>query len=65
MALASGEGHYVEEIRSAQLGIKLPGVKCIDAKGLEMEPDNVHLTAPAEVRLGEMFAHAFLQTRQR
>ncbi|XWS14754.1 hypothetical protein CRYUN_Cryun35bG0035200 [Craigia yunnanensis] len=34
VALASGEGEFVETVRKAQLEINLPKVKCVDAKGL-------------------------------
>lgn len=63
VALASGQGPYVELVRKAQLGIHLPNVRCVDAKGLKLLPDNLHLSTPAHVRLGEMLALAFLQTR--
>ncbi|KAA8537796.1 hypothetical protein F0562_027624 [Nyssa sinensis] len=62
VALASGQGPFVETVRQAQLGINLPNVMCVDAKGLPLEPDNLHLSTPAQVRLGEMLADAFLQT---
>lgn len=48
-------------MREAQLGMNLPNVKCVDAKGLPLEPDNLHLTTPSQVQLGEMLADAFLQ----
>ncbi|KAI7991221.1 putative carbohydrate esterase [Camellia lanceoleosa] len=62
VALASGLGPYIEKVREAQLGIDLTNVKCVDAKGLPLEPDRVHLTTQAEVQLGEMLADAFLHT---
>ncbi|KAK6256542.1 hypothetical protein QUC31_000001 [Theobroma cacao] len=61
VALASGEGPYIEEVREAQLGIGLPNVKCVDAKGLPLGPDGLHLTTLSQVRLGEMLANAFLR----
>ncbi|KAL6509369.1 hypothetical protein OROGR_022679 [Orobanche gracilis] len=65
VALASGsEGANVSDIdivRKAQLELKLPCVKCVDAKGLELEPDGIHLTTASQVQLGEMLADAFLQ----
>ncbi|XVF36341.1 hypothetical protein REPUB_Repub19eG0050100 [Reevesia pubescens] len=61
VALASGKGLYIEEVREAQLNIGLLNVKCVDAKGLPLEPDGLHLTTPAQVRLGEMLADAFLR----
>lgn len=63
MALASAQGPYIEKVREAQLGLDLPNVKCLDAKGLELGPDHVHLTTPAQVQLGEMLARSFLRTR--
>ncbi|CAK7347488.1 unnamed protein product [Dovyalis caffra] len=62
VALASGKGPYVKIVRNAQLGIKLPSVQCVDAKGLPLEPDKLHLTTPAQVQLGETLADAFLQS---
>lgn len=61
MALASGNGPYVDVVRKAQLGIDLPNVRCVDAKGLQLDPDGLHLSTGAQVRLGRMFADAFLQ----
>ncbi|XVE94964.1 hypothetical protein REPUB_Repub02eG0055300 [Reevesia pubescens] len=61
VTLASGEGPYIEEVREAQLKIGLPNLKSVDAKGLPLEPDGLHLTTPAQVRLGEMLADAFLR----
>ncbi|MBA0623638.1 hypothetical protein Godav_009089 [Gossypium davidsonii] len=63
--LASGEGPYIEEVREAQLNIGLPNVKCVDAKGLPLEPDYLHLTTQAQVRLGEMLADAYLRFKPR
>ncbi|KAJ9186783.1 hypothetical protein P3X46_002317 [Hevea brasiliensis] len=62
VGLASGEGLFTETVREAQLGINLPNVQCVDAKGLPLEPDRLHLTTPAQVQLGQMLAHAFLQS---
>ncbi|KAE8674726.1 putative carbohydrate esterase [Hibiscus syriacus] len=60
VALASGEGPYIEEVREGQLNISLQNVKCVDAKGLPLEPDRLHLTTQAQVRLGKMLADAYL-----
>ncbi|WCJ35490.1 hypothetical protein M5689_016745 [Euphorbia peplus] len=62
VGLASGEGPFVEEIRKAQLGIKVKNVQSVDAKGLPLGPDRLHLTTPAEVHLGQMLADAFLHS---
>lgn len=59
VALASGEGHFVEVVRGAQLGINLPNVICVDAKGLPLESDHLHLTTRAQVQLGKMLAYAY------
>ncbi|KAH6758910.1 carbohydrate esterase [Perilla frutescens var. frutescens] len=61
VALASGTGPYVDIIRKAQLGINLPNVRCVDAYGLQLDPDGLHLSTQAQVRLGQMLADAFLQ----
>ena len=61
MAIASGSGPYIETIREAQLGVELLNVRTVDAKGLTLEPDNLHLTTPSQVRLGEMLADAYSQ----
>lgn len=60
VALASGSGPYVETVRKAQLETRLPNVRCVDAKGLGLEPDDLHLTTPAQVQLGRMLAEEFL-----
>ncbi|KAL9231741.1 hypothetical protein vseg_006929 [Gypsophila vaccaria] len=61
VALASGEKKYIDKIREAQLSIKLPNVVCVDAKGLKLNPDNLHLTTEAQVQLGHMLADAYLE----
>ncbi|XP_009791528.1 probable carbohydrate esterase At4g34215 [Nicotiana sylvestris] len=60
VAIASGEGKYTEKIRQAQKRIDLPNVVCIDAMGLQLKEDNLHLTSEAQVKLGQMFADAYL-----
>ncbi|XP_057783015.1 probable carbohydrate esterase At4g34215 [Salvia miltiorrhiza] len=61
VALASGtQKKYVDEIRAIQLGIDLPNVVCVDAKGLQLKEDNLHLTTEAQVQLGHKLAQAFL-----
>ncbi|GLU04214.1 hypothetical protein SLE2022_213730 [Rubroshorea leprosula] len=62
VALASGKGPYIHMVREAQLGIDLPNVHHVDAKGLPLEPDGLHLSTPAQVTLGEKLADAFLQS---
>ncbi|KAK8601148.1 hypothetical protein V6N13_059121 [Hibiscus sabdariffa] len=59
VGLASGEGKYVETVRKAQTGIKMENVKVVDAKGLPLKPDHLHLTTISEVKLGLKLARAF------
>lgn len=61
VAITSGQGPYVETVRKAQLGLKLKKMRCVDAKGLQLLPDNLHLSTGAQVRLGRMLANAFLK----
>ena len=60
VAIASGDARYMEKVREAQLGINLPNVVCVDAKGLALKEDHLHLTTEAQVKLGHMLADAFL-----
>lgn len=59
VALASGEGHFVDIVRKAQLGMDVPNVVCADAKGLPLIGD-LHLTTEAQVKLGKMMAALYL-----
>ncbi|XP_049368690.1 probable carbohydrate esterase At4g34215 [Solanum verrucosum] len=61
VALASGEGPFMEEVREAQLGINLANVITVDALGLPVEQDALHLTTQAQVQLGYKLADAFLK----
>ncbi|XAR72933.1 Acetylxylan esterase [Bertholletia excelsa] len=60
VAIASGEDKYIEIVREAQKSIDLPNVVCVDARGLALKEDNLHLTTEAQVQLGGMFADAYL-----
>ncbi|XP_022725882.1 probable carbohydrate esterase At4g34215 [Durio zibethinus] len=60
VAIASGDGRYMEKVREAQMGINLPNVVCVDAKGLTLKEDHLHLTTEAQAKLGHMLADAFL-----
>lgn len=60
VAIASGEGNFTEIVRKAQKGLKLPNVICVDAKGLPLEGDHLHLTTQAQVQLGKMLAQSYL-----
>ncbi|MQL78943.1 hypothetical protein Taro_011365 [Colocasia esculenta] len=57
--LASGQGRFLETVREAQRGVRLPNVAWVDAKGLPLEADQLHLSTPGEVMLGEMLAAAY------
>ncbi|GFP92155.1 probable carbohydrate esterase at4g34215 [Phtheirospermum japonicum] len=59
VAIASGRG-YLEKVRHAQKEINLPNVVCVDAMGLPLQEDNLHLTTEAQVELGRMLADAYL-----
>lgn len=59
VAIASGSD-YMEKVREAQKAIDLPNVICVDAKGLQLKEDNLHLTTEAQVQLGHMLAEAYL-----
>ncbi|KAH0726124.1 hypothetical protein KY284_001989 [Solanum tuberosum] len=54
VALASGGKHYTETVREAQLNPDLANVVTVDAKGLQLQKDNLHLTASSQVLLGHM-----------
>ncbi|KAL0438901.1 UNVERIFIED_CONTAM: putative carbohydrate esterase [Sesamum latifolium] len=62
VALASGQGDpkWLESIRATQLGMN--DMITVDAMGLPLQPDGLHLTAKAQVRLGNMLADAFLNS---
>ncbi|OAY71419.1 putative carbohydrate esterase [Ananas comosus] len=61
VAIASGDKQYIEEVRKAQLGIDMPNVVCVDAKGLQLNEDNLHLSTEAQVELGNMLAQAYIK----
>ncbi|KAK3425552.1 hypothetical protein EUGRSUZ_F02296 [Eucalyptus grandis] len=65
VAIASGQGRFTDTVRKVQLGLDLPNVRTVDAKGLPLGPDRLHLATPAQVRLGQMLADAFLQSMAR
>lgn len=60
VGLATGQGKFIELVREAQKGVKLPNVKYVDAKGLPIANDYTHLTTPAQVQLGKMLAKSYL-----
>ncbi|OIV97653.1 hypothetical protein TanjilG_12410 [Lupinus angustifolius] len=62
VALASGQGPYKDIVRQAQQSIDLLNLRTVDALGLPLEPDGLHLTTQAQVNLGQMMADSFLQS---
>ncbi|KAG6793142.1 hypothetical protein POTOM_002333 [Populus tomentosa] len=61
VAIISGDGKYVDKVREAQLRINLPNVVCVDAMGLDLKEDHLHLTTEAQVKLGHMLAEVYLK----
>ncbi|XP_073305212.1 probable carbohydrate esterase At4g34215 [Primulina huaijiensis] len=63
VALASGPGEkeILEKVRAAQFAME--EVITVDAMGLPLGLAGLHLTTPAQVRLGNMMADAFLESR--
>lgn len=61
VGLASGEGNYTDIVRDAQKSINLPNVILVDAMGLPLSNDQLHLSTEAQLRLGEMLAQAYLE----
>lgn len=59
VGIASGEGEYKEGVRRGQFGIDLVNVMIVDALGLPLEPDGLHLTTTSQVRLGGLLADAY------
>lgn len=59
VGIASGEGPYKEGVRRGQFGMELVNVMTIDALGLPLEPDGLHLNTPSQVRLGGLLADAY------
>ncbi|KAE9586828.1 hypothetical protein Lal_00004792 [Lupinus albus] len=61
VALASGQGSYINIVRQAQWDIVLQNLRTVDAMGLPLEPMGLHLTTQAQVKLGQMMADSFIQ----
>ncbi|KAJ0986755.1 hypothetical protein J5N97_005111 [Dioscorea zingiberensis] len=61
VALASGDKKHIEQVREAQLELDLPNVVCVDAKGLPLNEDHLHLNTEAQVKLGNMLAEAYIK----
>lgn len=52
---------FLEDIRRAQMAVNLPGVYYVDAKGLPLLEDNIHLNTHAQVQLGKMLAEVYME----
>ena len=61
VALASTEGRFIDMVREAQFATDLLNVRTVDAMGLALRLDNLHLTTESQVQLGKKMANAFLQ----
>lgn len=61
VGLASGEGNYTDIVREAQKNINLPNVLLVDAMGLPLRDDQLHLSTEAQLQLGNMLAEAYLK----
>jgi hypothetical protein len=61
VGLASGEGNYTDIVREAQKSVKLPNVILVDAIGLPLRDDQLHLSTEAQLQLGDMLAQAYLK----
>lgn len=60
VAIASGTEPWIDKVREAQLAIDMPNVVCVDAKGLPLNEDRLHLSTRAQVLLGNMLAEAYI-----
>uniref|UniRef100_A0A0D9W1T8 Sialate O-acetylesterase domain-containing protein n=1 Tax=Leersia perrieri TaxID=77586 RepID=A0A0D9W1T8_9ORYZ len=61
VGLASGEGNYTDIVREAQKNINIPNVLLVDAMGLPLRDDQLHLSTEAQLQLGNMLAEAYLK----
>ncbi|KAK4337889.1 hypothetical protein RND71_042376 [Anisodus tanguticus] len=56
------KGKFADIVRQAQIEVELSNVVKVDAKGLPLNPDGIHLTTAAQIRVGNMLADAFLSS---
>eukprot|EP00246_Nothoceros_aenigmaticus_P001836 TRINITY_DN12509_c0_g1_i1.p1 TRINITY_DN12509_c0_g1~~TRINITY_DN12509_c0_g1_i1.p1 ORF type:complete len:163 (+),score=17.60 TRINITY_DN12509_c0_g1_i1:46-489(+) len=54
--------HLLEQVRQSQRALDIPGVYYVDAQGLPLQEDTVHLTTDAQVALGSKLAALYEQT---
>ncbi|KAH7315640.1 hypothetical protein KP509_21G058300 [Ceratopteris richardii] len=55
---------YLEEVRQAQRALKMQGVYYVDANGLPLLGDDIHLNTHAQVQLGKWLADTYLDSVQ-
>lgn len=60
VAITSRNLKYLDKIREIQQGMDIPNVVCVDAMGLQLKEDDIHLTTEAQVQLGHFLAQAYL-----
>ncbi|KAL8524340.1 hypothetical protein ACS0TY_014068 [Phlomoides rotata] len=60
--ISGGDQTSRDIVRDAQIltAAELDNVECVDAMGLQLGPDNLHLTTASQVQLGKMLADAYL-----
>eukprot|EP00252_Welwitschia_mirabilis_P009832 TRINITY_DN22705_c0_g1_i1.p1 TRINITY_DN22705_c0_g1~~TRINITY_DN22705_c0_g1_i1.p1 ORF type:complete len:181 (+),score=36.01 TRINITY_DN22705_c0_g1_i1:86-628(+) len=51
----------VQKVREAQLSINITNVFTVDAKGLPLKPDKLHLTTEAQAQLGIMLGNEYIK----
>ncbi|GLJ33248.1 hypothetical protein SUGI_0668870 [Cryptomeria japonica] len=64
VAITMGDPPYsepVQKIRKAQLGVSIHNVYCVDANGLVLEEDKLHLTTKSQVKLGKLLADTYIK----
>ncbi|KAG6624598.1 hypothetical protein CIPAW_16G039400 [Carya illinoinensis] len=62
--ISAGEGNFLRNVRDAQLNINLKNVVHVDAKGLTLLPDHLHLDTKFAVRIGQKLADDFLLSQE-
>ncbi|XP_042964641.1 probable carbohydrate esterase At4g34215 [Carya illinoinensis] len=58
--ISVGEGNFLRNVRDAQVNINLKNVVRIDAMGLTLLPDHLHLDTKSAVSIGQKLANSFL-----
>ncbi|XP_059310160.1 probable carbohydrate esterase At4g34215 [Lycium ferocissimum] len=54
------KGKFADIVRQAQIEVEIPNAVKVDANGLSLNPDGIHLTTASQIRVGNMLAEAFL-----